>query len=124
MTTLFPAVSGLLAIFAGLAHSYLGERRILWRLFADDTSEALKKGRMRELIRAVWHVPSLAWVVPGLALVHTGINGGGSPVLAITAGTVFTLSGAANWIALRGFHFGGAVLVAAGLLAFAGAAGF
>lgn len=119
MTTLFPIVSGVLGIIAGFAHSYLGERNILWRLFAEGNSQALQKGRMRELLRAVWHIPSLAWIVLGLALVHAGFSGRSDVVLAAMAGAIFALSGLANWIALKSFHISGAVLVAAGLLSLA-----
>ncbi|MDO9127023.1 MAG: hypothetical protein Q8L94_02790 [Parvibaculum sp.] len=119
MTMLFPITAGALGIIAGSAHSYLGERKILWRLFAEGNSQALEKGRTRELLRAVWHIPSLAWIVLGLALVHAGLENRPDGVVAAMAGTVFVLSGVANWMALKSIHISGGTLVAAGLLSFA-----
>lgn len=118
MTSLFLIASGLLGIATGFGHSLLGERNVLRPLFAEDASAFLRRGRMRELLRGVWHLPSLAWVVLGLALVLTGLDGVPGTVAA-TAGTIFVLSGVANWMVLRSFHIGGAMAVATGCLAFA-----
>lgn len=119
MTLLFPVAAGMLGIAAGFAHSYLGERKILWRLFAEGNSQALQRGRTRELIRAVWHIPSLAWIVLGLALVHSGFEGRADNILAVVAGAIFVSSGVANWIALKSVHISGGILIVAGLLSFA-----
>lgn len=122
MTSLFPILSGLLAIAAGFGHSYLGERRILRPLFAEGTP-FLQRRRMRDLLRAVWHLPSLAWIGLGGLLVHAGVSGGPDGALALAAGAIFLLSGLANWAALRSFHIGGVLLVAAGALLIASIAG-
>ncbi|MBX3489803.1 hypothetical protein [Parvibaculum sp.] len=118
MTDLFLIASGLLGIATGIGHSLLGERNVLRPLFAEDASAVLRKGRMRELLRGVWHLPSLTWIVLGLALVQSGLAGNGSAIAA-TAGTIFVLSGLANWMVLKSFHIGGAMAVATGCLAFA-----
>ena len=119
MASLFLIASGMLGIATGFGHSLLGERNVLRPLFAEDASAFLRKGRMRELFRGVWHLPSLAWAILGVALVQAGLAGAGNAVAA-TAGTIFALSGLANWMALRSFHIGGTMAVAAGCLAFAG----
>jgi len=119
MTSVFLIASGLLGIATGTGHSLLGERNVLRPLFAEDASAFLRKGRVRELLRGVWHLPSLAWVVLGLALVQTGFAGGAPDTIAAAAGAIFVLSGVANWVTLNSFHIGGTMAVAAGCLAFA-----
>jgi hypothetical protein len=70
---------------------------------------------VRADIRAVFHMPSIAWAVLGIAVLAARIQGG-NPLLGIVAAIIFTSSGIGNLAALRRPHFGGLMLLgAAGL---------
>lgn len=63
--------AALLMIFAGIAHSYLGERGFLPRLLAMPGLPLLRKGDRgftERVIRAVWHLSSLYWWNAALVL--------------------------------------------------------
>lgn len=52
-----------LMLFAGIAHSYLGERGFLPRLLAQPNLPLLRRDRgfTERVLRAVWHIASLYW---------------------------------------------------------------
>ncbi len=96
-------------------HSLISERKILGPLYADNPGGVLKSRRTRAVIRAVFHMPSMAWAVLGIAVLAARIQGG-NPLLSIVAAIIFTVSGIGNLAALRRSHFGGLMLLgAAGL---------
>ena len=96
-------------------HSLISERKILGPLYAGNPGGVLKSRRTRAVIRAVFHMPSIAWAVLGIAVLAARIQRG-NPLLSIVAAIIFTASGIGNLAALRRPHFGGLMLLgAAGL---------
>jgi len=101
--------AGILVIFIGLAHSYLGERYILIRLlrypelpklFGDDTFT-------RQTLRYAWHLATIAWW--GLAAILFAISGlfisleTGKSIL-IIIGLIFFFSASLSLIITKGRH--------------------
>ena len=66
---------------------------------------------MRDIIRAVFHIPSLAWGGLGIAVLLNRMQSG-SDLLPIIAAIIFAMSGIANIFALRRPHPGGVMLLA------------
>ena len=90
-------LAALLAMGIALAHSYLGERYILIRLFRRElpklgSSDVFTK----QILRFAWHITSVAWIAMGAALVW-------DPRRAIALG--FAASGLASLVGARGRHY-------------------
>jgi hypothetical protein len=107
-----------LGVATAIGHSVIGERFILGPLYAGTPSGILKSRATRAVIRAVFHMPSLAWAVLGVAVVVARIEGG-NLLLSVVAAVLFAGSGIGNLVALRRPHFGGLMLVAAAALTLA-----
>lgn len=115
MTVAFAAGAAILGTAGAVGHSWLGERKIFGPLYAGKPGGILASRATRDVIRAVFHIPSLTWAVLGLALLAARLDGGNLP-LSIAAATVFAASGIGNLAALRRTHPGGLILLtAAGL---------
>jgi hypothetical protein len=115
MTIAFAAGAAILGIATAIGHSLISERKILGPLYAGNPGGVLKSRRTRAVIRAVFHMPTIAWAVLGIAVLAARIQGG-NPLLGIVAAIIFTVSGIGNLAALRRPHFGGLMLLgAAGL---------
>lgn len=99
--------AGLLAVLIGAAHSYLGERYILVRLFQrTDIPKLLGSDWFtKRTLRFAWHITTLAWwgfatVLFALTRPSTDVR---SDMLWIT-GAVFLLSGLLSLGFTRGKH--------------------
>lgn len=105
-----------LTVFIGLAHSWLGEIKIVKPLLARaDMHSVLGSPDMtRTIIRVAWHATTIAWW--GLAAVLLWMAWGSGAFeqayLWIFTGT-FGVSGTASLIMGRGKHFSWAVFLAA-----------
>ena len=102
--TLFVAAAVLLLCAA--AHSYLGERYILIRLFRRDNIPHLLGSDWftKSTLRWTWHITSLAWIGFAALLVGVGRNeAAGSLVLEVVAITFFVTALVA-FAASRGKH--------------------
>jgi hypothetical protein len=104
-----------LAILLAAAHSYLGERYILIRLFRRADLPKLFGGTAftTRTLRFAWHLTSLAWIGLATTLV---LPGRVAEVVALTFGT----SGLAALAGSRGRHLSWVVFLA--IAALAGAA--
>jgi hypothetical protein len=97
--------AGLTTLLAA-AHSYLGERYILIRLFRRDNLPKLLGGVefTKQTLRFAWHITSIAWL--GLASLLVVLAG--SPVAERTQerliAAVFGVSGLAALLGSRGRH--------------------
>ena len=95
-----------LTLFVAAAHSYLGERYILIRLFRrDNLPKILGNAEFtKRTLRFAWHITSVAWLgLAGLILTLAAPH----PATGIQAGLisgVFLLSGAIALVASRGRH--------------------
>jgi hypothetical protein len=56
-------IAAALVLIVALAHSYLGERYLLARLFRNNTSKILdSNGFAGRTLRFAWHITSIAWL--------------------------------------------------------------
>jgi hypothetical protein len=117
-------LAAFLAIALGAAHSFLGERYILVRLFRRDNVPKLFGGTKftTRTLRFAWHLTTVAWWGFAALLVQLGQGNltasGACQVLGIT----FVASGFLPLIITRGKHWSWLVLFIIGCIAFAGAA--
>lgn len=116
MTMLAAAAAATLGVATAIGHSILSERLFLRPLFAGPQTGMFAKRSMRDITRAVFHIPSLAWAALGIALLFARVDGG-NPLLSLVAAIVFAGSGIGNLAALRRPHPGGLMLIAAAALA-------
>lgn len=113
-------VSGALGSFAAIAHAFLSEKVLLGPLYAEGASRILQNPRTRDIIRAVFYIPSATWLILAAALFYTSRAPEPDPLVIYIAAAVYLVSGLANFAALRRVHLGSVVLTAAAALAFAG----
>lgn len=117
------ALAALLAFAVGIAHSILGERYILVRLFRRPDLPKLFGGTefTTRTLRFAWHLTTLAWW--GLAAVLLLL--GASPVaprrIALVVSLTFLASGGAALAGSRGRHLAWIVFLMIGLLGLAAA---
>lgn len=106
MLTLAAALSAGIAI----AHSYLGERYILIRLFRRQDLPKLfgSDWFTKRTLRFAWHITSVAWIALAATLFV-------DPRVAVSAG--FGVSAVAAAIGSRGRHYAWIVFLAIALLA-------
>ena len=103
----YAIIVAVLGLVVAVAHSVLGEKVILGPLYRG----LLAARATRDVIRAVFHVPSLAWAGLGIAVLLNRLQSG-SDLLPVTAAIIFALSGIGNLAALRRPHPGGLILLA------------
>ncbi|MEM9290651.1 MAG: hypothetical protein AAGD01_03125 [Acidobacteriota bacterium] len=109
--------AAILLVLLGLAHSVLGERYILMRLFRRPLPPLFGSDWFtRRTLRFAWHITSVAWW--GFAALLVSDLETPETTLWIISGTFF-VSGLISLIAGRGRHFSWAVFLAiAALVAF------
>jgi hypothetical protein len=111
-------VAALLVIALGIAHSVLGERYILVRLFRRNDLPKLfgDSTFTTRTLRFAWHITSLTWF--GLAALLLQIDAGASspPLLARTIGTTSLACAVLPLAYTRGKHLSWLVFVAIGVL--------
>jgi hypothetical protein len=114
--------AGLTLLIAG-AHSYLGERYILIRLFRRENLPKLRGGVefTKQTLRFAWHITSVAWIGLGLLLlVLAREKPGGEETQARIIAGVFAVSGMAALAGSRGRHFSWVVFFAIAALVWFG----
>ena len=118
-------VAAVLLLLLGLAHSYLGERYILIRLFRRENLPRLfgSDEFTRRTLRFAWHLTTVVWVGVAALLVRlAGVGGAGvarGDVGSIIAGTA-AASALVTVVGSRGRHPAWVVFVLVALLAWAG----
>lgn len=100
--------AGILSILFGLAHSYVGERRIVALLYNRPDLPPLwgSVALMRRTIRFAWHLTSIAWIGSGTLLILFGRHVAEPSVrigVRVIAGT-FLVSACAAFLWSRGRH--------------------
>ena len=112
-------IAAVLTIAIGIAHSWLGERYVLTRLFRRGNLPSLFGGEdfTRNTLRFAWHVTSIAWW--GFAAILIVMAGGPATpqTLGMIIGVTFLVHFAITLIASRGKHLAWPVFLAIGLLA-------
>ncbi len=108
-----------LILAVSVAHSYLGERYILVRLFCrEDLPRIFGSAKFtRRTLRFAWHITSVAWL--GFAAVLYLLAHGPSTrsAIGLVVGVTFLANGAIALFASRGKHLSWPVFFAIGVLA-------
>ena len=105
MTSIVLLVAAILTFAIGLAHSYLGERYILIRLFRQPLPKLFGDDNFtKQTLRFAWHLTSIAWLGFGvlLVLLYLGDTSGSSLLNVI--GTTFAITALTALLASRGKH--------------------
>ena len=114
-----------LAVALGVAHSYLGERYLLQRLFRRGPLPPLfgSDTFTRGTLRFAWHLTTVAWWgAAALVWVLGRADGGGSASAGLRVlAVMFLVSGAVAAIGSRGRHLAWLVLLAIAVAAWLGA---
>lgn len=114
-------VGAVLTFGIGLAHSYLGERYILIRLFRRGNLPHLfgSDDFTRRTLRFVWHVTTIAWWGLGAVMVVYASRQADRAVLAVVALT-FLVTAAIALVITRGRHLSWVVFLAIAILCWIG----
>ncbi len=116
-TLLYIAASLIVAV--GVAHSYLGERYILVRLFRRGDLPKLFGGTefTRRTLRFAWHITSIAWLGLAAVLVVLAHPPASAGTLGLVVGCTFLGHGVVALVGSRGRHLSWPVFLAIGFLA-------
>jgi uncharacterized membrane protein YbhN (UPF0104 family) len=116
-------LAAVLAVGVGLAHSILGERYILIRLFKRDQLPPLFGGTefTRRTLRFAWHITTLAWFGFAAILVLLARSTASPPAVAWVIAATFLASALLALVPSRGRHLSWIVFLAIGLIALAAA---
>jgi hypothetical protein len=122
MALLFAAA---LLVAIAAAHSYLGERYILIRLFrrADLPKLLGSDAFTKKTLRFAWHITSIAWL--GFAAILVVLSRSSMQAGAVTriVGVTFLVSAAVSGFGSKGRHYSWIVFLAIGLLALGASGG-
>ncbi|WP_298581460.1 hypothetical protein [uncultured Luteimonas sp.] len=112
--------AAVLAVALGVAHSFLGERYILRRLFRRDDLPKLLGGSefTTRTLRFAWHITTVAWVGFAALLVHAGRGDLNTSGTLYIMGATFIVSGLLPLVLTRGRHLSWLILFAIGGIAF------
>lgn len=112
-------LAAFLLVAISAAHSYLGERYILVRLFRRDNLPRLFGGTefTTRTLRFAWHVTSVAWLGLAAVLVLLADPPATARDLGLVVGGTFIIHGGIALFGSRGRHLSWIVFFAVGLLA-------
>jgi len=112
-----------LAVALGVAHSFLGEKYILIRLFRRSDLPQLFGGTEFTIrtLRFAWHLTSVAWWGAAALLFLLAQGPLSSAAVSGVLAAVFLVSAAITFIASRGRHLAWPVFLAIGFIALYGA---
>jgi hypothetical protein len=111
-------LAAFLLLVVGIAHSYLGERYILIRLFRrDDLPKIGGSSRFTtQTLRFAWHITSVAWWGFAALLVLLAHPPATARAIGLVVGGTFLVHFAIVVVASRGRHLSWAVFLAIGTL--------
>jgi hypothetical protein len=107
-------IAAFLAVAIGLAHSYLGERYLLVRLFRRPDLPKLA-GSVEYTIRVMrlaWHITSVAWVGFGAILILLAHPPVTTHNVGLAIGITFLIHGIASLVWGRGKHLSWVIFLA------------
>jgi hypothetical protein len=110
-----------LIVVVSIAHSYLGERYILIRLFRREDLPRLRGSDhfTKQTLRFAWHITSVAWLGLGAVLLALLVPQNRAMIAMLVSGT-FLLHALVTGVASRGRHYAWIIFLAiAGLSAYA-----
>ena len=98
-------VAAILTVAIGMAHSLLGERYILKRLFRQPLPPLFGSDEFtRKTLRFAWHITTLAWFGFAVLLILVFLDRASANVVTATIAATFGLTGLVALIASRGRH--------------------
>ena len=108
-----------LALGIGVAHSWLGERYILMRLFRRGELPQLFGGTefTRNTLRFAWHITTLAWIGFAAILVSMAEGALSTRTVGLIIGATFGAHFIVALVASRGRHYSWIVFLAIAVLA-------
>ena len=108
-----------LSVALGIAHSYLGEKYILIRLFRRENLPKIFGDQefTKRTLRFAWHITTVAWIGFAALLVHAGREDFTIPGTLRIVGVTAIISGLFPLIFTRGRHLAWVVLFAIGAIA-------
>lgn len=105
MTSFVLLVGAILTFATGLAHSYLGERYILIRLFRQPLPKLFGDDKFtKQTLRFAWHLTSIAWFGLGAVLFLLYLGDLSRSNLLNVIGTTFAITALTALLASRGKH--------------------
>jgi len=110
-------LAAVLLIAIGLAHSYLGERYILIRLFRKDDLPKLYGGTKftKSTLRFAWHLTTVAWFGFALVLIHLSGDSVSENVIGNIIALTFLVHGIVSLVGSKGRHFSWPVFLVIGI---------
>lgn len=116
-------LAAVLAVGVGLAHSILGERYLLMRLFKRDQLPPLLGSTefTRRVLRFAWHITTVAWFGFAAILVLLARSAASPTAIAWVIAATFLTSAMVSLVPSRGRHLSWVVFLAIGLIALAAA---
>ena len=116
-------LAAVLALALGIAHSFLGEKYILIRLFRRDDLPKLFGGTEFTVrtLRFAWHLTSIAWCAAAALLILLARGPVSSATVSGVLAAMFLASGGVTLIASRGRHLAWPVFLIIGFIALYGA---
>lgn len=111
-------IAAFLLSLVGVAHSYLGERYILIRLFRREDLPKLFGGTQFTIrtLRFAWHLTTIAWWGFAGLLLHLAGGAISRHVVATTIGITFLATGLVTLAASRGKHLAWPVFLLIGII--------
>ncbi len=111
-------IAATLLIGIAIAHSYLGEKYILIRLFKKHTLPALLGGTdfTKNTLRFAWHITSIAWFGFATIIVYLPNLSVGKAFVGNTIGLTFMFHFIVSIAGSRGKHFSWPIFFIIGLL--------
>ncbi len=123
MTSVVLLVAAILTFAIGLAHSYLGEKYILIRLFRQPLPKLFGDDHFtRQTLRFAWHLTSIAWFGFGVLLVLLYLGDISRSSLLNVVGTTFAITALTALLASRGKHLSWLVFGAVSIICYVSAA--
>ena len=115
--------AALLLVAIAAAHSYLGERYILIRLFRREDLPRLRGSDTftKKTLRFAWHITSIAWLGFAAILVVLSRNSLDATSVSRIVSVTFLVSAAVSLLGAKGRHYSWIVFLAIGLLTWFGA---
>ena len=119
MTSFVLLVAAILTFAIGLAHSYLGEKYILIRLFRQPLPKLFGDDHFtRQTLRFAWHLTSIAWFGFGVLLVLLYLGDISRSSLLNVVGTTFAITALTALLASRGKHLSWLVFGAVSIICY------
>ena len=119
------AIAAVLLVGIGFAHSYLGERYILIRLFRRSDLPKLLGSDVftKKTLRFAWHITSIAWFGFAALLVAPAWARSGAlplPILGSVIATTFLASSLVSLVGSRGRHYSWLVFLVVSVMSWFG----